>query len=72
MASGSGPRLTDVDGNEYVDLVGSWGPMIVGHAHPAVMDAVQRTAARGTSFGTPSENEVLLAEEIVGRVAPVE
>jgi glutamate-1-semialdehyde 2,1-aminomutase len=72
MASGRGSRLTDVDGNEYVDLVGSWGPMILGHAHPAVMDAVQRTAARGTSFGTPSENEVLLAEEIVRRVDPVE
>jgi len=72
MAGGRGPYLTDVDGREYVDLVGSWGPMILGHAHPAVMDAVQRTAARGTSFGTPSENEVLLAEEIVRRVEPVE
>jgi glutamate-1-semialdehyde 2,1-aminomutase len=72
MASGRGPYLTDVDGREYVDLVGSWGPMILGHAHPAVMEAVQRTAARGFSFGTPSENEVLLAEEIVDRVAPVE
>lgn len=72
MASGRGPRLTDVDGREYVDLVGSWGPMILGHAHPQVMDAVQQAAARGFSFGTPSENEVLLAEEIVARVAPVE
>jgi glutamate-1-semialdehyde 2,1-aminomutase len=72
MAGGRGPYLTDVDGREYVDLVGSWGPMILGHAHPAVMDAVQRTAARGFSFGTPSENEVLLAEEIVARVEPVE
>ncbi|QIM22863.1 glutamate-1-semialdehyde 2,1-aminomutase [Phycicoccus sp. HDW14] len=72
MASGSGSTLTDVDGREYVDLVGSWGPMILGHAHPEVIEAVQRAAARGTSFGTPSENEVLLAEEIVERVAPVE
>ena len=72
MAAGRGPYLTDADGHEYVDLVGSWGPMILGHAHPAVLDAVQRTAARGTSFGTPSENEVLLAEEIVDRVEPVE
>jgi glutamate-1-semialdehyde 2,1-aminomutase len=72
MASGSGPTLTDVDGREYVDLVGSWGPMILGHAHPEVIDAVQHAAAKGTSFGTPSENEVLLAEEIVDRVAPVE
>jgi glutamate-1-semialdehyde 2,1-aminomutase len=67
MASGSGPYLTDVDGNEYVDLVGSWGPMILGHAHPEVIDAVQRAVDRGTSFGTPSEPEVLLAEEIVAR-----
>ena len=52
MASGRGPYLTDVDGHEYVDLVGSWGPMILGHAHPDVLDAVQRTAARGTSFGS--------------------
>jgi glutamate-1-semialdehyde 2,1-aminomutase len=72
MVSGRGPYLTDADGREYVDLVGSWGPMILGHAHPAVLDAVHTTAARGFSFGTPSENEVLLAEEIVGRVGPVE
>ncbi|MBM6399920.1 glutamate-1-semialdehyde 2,1-aminomutase [Phycicoccus sonneratiae] len=72
MASGRGPTLTDVDGREYVDLVGSWGPMILGHAHPEVIAAVHDAAARGTSFGTPSENEVLLAEEIVERVAPVE
>lgn len=72
MASGAGPYLRDVDGTEYVDLVCSWGPMILGHAHPAVLDAVRDAAARGFSFGTPSENEVLLAEEIVARVAPVE
>jgi glutamate-1-semialdehyde 2,1-aminomutase len=72
MASGHGPYLVDVDGREYVDLVCSWGPMILGHAHPAVLDAVRRAAARGFSFGTPSENEVLLAEEIVRRVAPVD
>ncbi|MDN5855408.1 MAG: aminotransferase class III-fold pyridoxal phosphate-dependent enzyme, partial [Actinomycetia bacterium] len=65
MARGSGAYLTDVDGNDYVDLVGSWGPMLLGHAHPEVIDAVTRTAAAGTSFGTPSEPEVLLAEEIV-------
>ena len=63
----SGPYLTDADGNDYVDLVGSWGPMLLGHAHPEVVDAVQQVAARGTSFGTPSEPEVLLAEEIVDR-----
>ncbi|HPV90815.1 MAG TPA: aminotransferase class III-fold pyridoxal phosphate-dependent enzyme, partial [Ornithinibacter sp.] len=72
MASGRGPYLTDVDGREYVDLVCSWGPMILGHAHPAVLDAVRSAAARGFSFGTPSENEVLLAEEIVARVDPVQ
>jgi len=72
MASGSGPYLTDVDGREYVDLVCSWGPMILGHAHPDVLAAVQEAAPKGFSFGTPSENEVALAEEIVARVPPVE
>jgi glutamate-1-semialdehyde 2,1-aminomutase len=67
MASGSGAWLTDVDGNSYVDLVGSWGPMLLGHAHPEVIAAVGEAAGRGTSFGTPSEPEVLLAEEIVDR-----
>lgn len=72
MVSGSGPYLTDADGREYVDLVCSWGPMILGHAHPAVIEAVQRAVVRGTSFGTPGEGEVELAEEITARVAPVE
>ena len=72
MVSGKGPYLTDADGREYVDLVCSWGPMILGHGHPAVLEAVQAAAAKGFSFGTPSENEVALAEEIVARVAPVE
>ncbi|HEY3535771.1 MAG TPA: glutamate-1-semialdehyde 2,1-aminomutase [Pedococcus sp.] len=72
MVSGRGPYLTDADGREYVDLVCSWGPMILGHAHPAVLEAVREAAARGFSFGTPSENEVALAEEIVRRVEPVE
>jgi glutamate-1-semialdehyde 2,1-aminomutase len=72
MVSGNGPYLHDADGREYVDLVCSWGPMILGHAHPAVLDAVRTSAARGFSFGTPSENEVALAEEIVARVEPVE
>lgn len=68
----SGPWLTDVDGNRYVDLICSWGPMILGHANPDVMAAVQDAASRGFSFGTPSENEVALATEIVRRVEPVE
>lgn len=67
MASGSGAFLTDVDGNRYVDLVSSWGPMLLGHAHPEVIAAVTDAVSRGTSFGTPSEPEVLLAEEIVAR-----
>ncbi|GAA0338543.1 glutamate-1-semialdehyde 2,1-aminomutase [Streptomyces blastmyceticus] len=72
MASGSGPYLTDADGNEYVDLVSSWGPLILGHAHPGVLEAVRRAADLGTSFGAPVEAEVALAEEIVARIAPVE
>ncbi len=72
MASAQGPWLTDVDGRRYVDLVGSWGPMILGHADPRVLEAVTSTAARGFSFGTPSEPEVELAAEIVGRVGPME
>jgi len=71
MRSGHGPYVVDVDGRDYVDLVCSWGPMILGHAHPAVVEAVQSAVARGTSFGTPGEGEVALAEEIVAR-APVE
>jgi glutamate-1-semialdehyde 2,1-aminomutase len=64
--------LTDADGNRYVDLVCSWGPMILGHAHPAVVDAVARAAASGLSFGAPTPAESELAAEIIGRVAPVE
>jgi glutamate-1-semialdehyde 2,1-aminomutase len=72
MVRGAGPYLYDADGRRYVDLVCSWGPLILGHAHPAVVAAVTEAAARGTSFGTPTPGEVELAEEIVGRVAPVE
>jgi len=68
----SGPFLYDADGNEYVDLVCSWGPTIVGHAHPAVVEAVQRAAEQGLSFGAPGPGEVDLAEAIVDRVGPVE
>ena len=71
IRSASGAWLTDVDGNDYVDLVGSWGPMLLGHAHPQVQAAVAAAVARGTSFGTPTEPEVELAEEIVART-PVE
>jgi glutamate-1-semialdehyde 2,1-aminomutase len=68
----AGPYLYDADGNDYVDLVCSWGPTILGHAHPAVVEAVRAAAGRGLSFGAPSPGEVELAERIVARVAPVE
>jgi glutamate-1-semialdehyde 2,1-aminomutase len=64
VASGSKGRIRDVDGNEYVDLVASWGPMILGHAHPDVVAAITEAARQGTSFGAPTERESLLAEEI--------
>jgi glutamate-1-semialdehyde 2,1-aminomutase len=67
MAFGSGPYLTDTDGNTYVDLVCSWGPAILGHAHPAVTSALRQAVARGTSFGTVTPGEVELAEELVAR-----
>src|SRR6185295_6180796 len=67
MARGSGPWMFDADGRRYVDLVCSWGPLIHGHAHPEVVAAVQAAAAQGTSFGTPTEAEVELAEEIARR-----
>ncbi|MDN5745355.1 MAG: glutamate-1-semialdehyde 2,1-aminomutase, partial [Nocardioidaceae bacterium] len=67
MASAHGPWLRDVDGREYVDLICSWGPMLLGHAHPAVLDAVSAALARGTSYGTPTEGEVALVEAIVER-----
>jgi glutamate-1-semialdehyde 2,1-aminomutase len=71
MASGSGAWLRDVDGNEYVDLICSWGPLLLGHAHPEVEAAVIEAVSRGTSYGTPTRSEVELAEAIVERT-PVE
>jgi glutamate-1-semialdehyde 2,1-aminomutase len=61
---GKGCRVWDVDGNVYIDYVGSWGPLILGHAHPAVLKAVRSALARGTSFGAPTELEIELAEQI--------
>jgi glutamate-1-semialdehyde 2,1-aminomutase len=72
ITSAQGCWLTDADGNRYVDLVCSWGPMILGHAHPAVVEAVTRTAASGLSFGAPTPGETELAAEIIDRVPPVE
>ncbi len=71
IRSARGAWLTDVDGQDYVDLVGSWGPMLLGHAHPVVMAAVSDALSRGTSYGAPTEAEVDLAEAIVDRT-PVE
>src|SRR5262245_58838796 len=64
-----GARVWDADGRAYLDYLGSWGPMILGHAHPAVVEAVQQAAARGTSYGAPCAAEVDLAER-VARVMP--
>jgi porphobilinogen synthase len=72
VASARGSRITDVDGHDYVDLVGGWGPAILGHAHPEVVTAVQSALTRSASFGAPAEAELLLAEAICERVAPVE
>ena len=72
ITSAKGCWLTDADDNRYVDLVCSWGPMILGHAHPAVVEAVQRVAVDGLSFGAPTPSESELAREIVDRVGPVE
>jgi glutamate-1-semialdehyde 2,1-aminomutase len=68
----NGCWLTDADDNRYVDLVCSWGPMLLGHAHPAIVEAVQRAAADGLSFGAPTPAETELARELIDRVGPVE
>ncbi len=68
----SGPHLWDADGKRYIDYVGSWGPMVLGHTHPAVVDAVQAAAARALSFGAPTEAEVELAEAICRLVPSIE
>jgi glutamate-1-semialdehyde 2,1-aminomutase len=72
VESGRGALLYDVDGNEYVDWVCSWGPLILGHAHPAVVEAATAAAARGTSFGAPTEGEVVLADEVSQRIPSVQ
>ncbi len=72
IARGSGAELVDVDGNRYVDYVCSWGPLIHGHAHPRIVEAVQAAAALGTSFGAPTAGEVELAEEVARRLPGVE
>jgi glutamate-1-semialdehyde 2,1-aminomutase len=72
IKSASGATITDVDGLTYIDYVGSWGPMILGHADPEVISAVQKAAARGTSFGAPNELEIELAAEIIDAVPSIE
>lgn len=69
---GAGAYLWDVDGRKYIDYVDSWGPMILGHAHPAVIEAIKHTAERGTSFGAPTELEAELAEMVVQAVPSIE
>ena len=68
----AGPYFWDADDKRYIDYIGSWGPAIVGHAHPAVVQAVQEAAARGLSFGAPTEGEILMAEEICRLVPSIE
>ena len=67
-----GSRVWDVDGNEYIDYVSSWGPMILGHAHPEVVDALNKAAANGTSYGANCEIEVKMAEKICQLMPGVE
>jgi glutamate-1-semialdehyde 2,1-aminomutase len=67
IARAKGSRLWDADGNEYIDAVGSWGPMILGHAHPAVLEAINQAAQDGTSFGAPTSREIELAELVLAR-----
>lgn len=72
IESGRGAVVRDADGNTYIDYIGSWGPLILGHAHPAVVDAVTAAARKGLSFGAATEGEVLLAEWLCGHVPGVE
>ena len=72
LTRGEGPFVWDADGRRYIDYVGSWGPAIAGHAHPAVVKAVQTTAASGLSFGAPTELEIVLAEALIARLPSLE
>ncbi|MEK3882675.1 glutamate-1-semialdehyde 2,1-aminomutase [Paenibacillus sp. PL2-23] len=72
MERGAGSRVYDIDGNVYIDYVASWGPLIMGHAHPEVVEAIRKTAERGTSFGAPTELETLMAELVCERVPSVD
>ncbi len=72
IARAEGAYLFDADGRRYIDCIGSWGPMILGHGHPAVLDAVRKAAADGLSFGAPTEREIELAEEILSLVPGID
>jgi glutamate-1-semialdehyde 2,1-aminomutase len=72
IARAEGPYIWDAEGSRYIDYIGSWGPMILGHGHPAVLEAVQKAARDGFSFGAPTEREIELAEEIIRHVPSVE
>jgi glutamate-1-semialdehyde 2,1-aminomutase len=72
ISSGRGAYITDIDGNRYMDFVSSWGPLILGHAHPAVVSAIKKAAERGTTFGAPTELETEMAEQICKRIPSME
>jgi glutamate-1-semialdehyde 2,1-aminomutase len=72
IASGKGSKIKDVDGKEYIDYVGSWGPLILGHAHDEILEAISKAAEKGTSFGAPTEMEVQIAGKIIEMVPSVE
>ncbi|OPH48590.1 glutamate-1-semialdehyde-2,1-aminomutase [Paenibacillus ferrarius] len=72
MEKGSGSRVTDIDGNTFIDYVGSWGPLIVGHSHPVVLEAIKATAEKGTSFGAPTLLETEMAKLVIERVPSID
>ncbi|MBU7318950.1 glutamate-1-semialdehyde 2,1-aminomutase [Paenibacillus oleatilyticus] len=72
MQKGSGSHVFDIDGNEFIDYIGSWGPLIMGHAHPEVVEAIKRTAELGTSFGAPTELETEMARLVIERMPSIE
>jgi glutamate-1-semialdehyde 2,1-aminomutase len=72
IAKAKGAKIYDIDGNDYIDYVGSWGPMILGHAHPTVVRAINKAARKGTSYGAPTVAETELAKKIYNAFASIE
>ncbi|MBT7080639.1 MAG: glutamate-1-semialdehyde 2,1-aminomutase, partial [Chloroflexi bacterium] len=72
MVKGAGSKIYDVDGNEYIDYICSWGPLILGHSHPQVLDAIKKVAELGTSFGAPTELEITLAKMVAAAIPSIE